>query len=91
MDLRFYSISLLLSIILVLGTAQTTPKPATCSLACGASEDPVCGSNGVTYKNNCRYDCAKTRNMRLRVIQRGKCGDLSLGDFRRGQKNPASG
>jgi len=52
---------------------------ATCS--CDNSEDPVCASNGVTYKNSCRFDCTKKRVKRLRVVKRGKCAGMTRNQY----------
>ncbi|CAG7822212.1 unnamed protein product [Allacma fusca] len=53
---------------------------ATCS--CDNSDDPVCASNGVTYKNSCRFDCSKKRVKRLRIIKRGRCSGVTLNQYR---------
>lgn len=35
--------------------------------------EPICGSDGKTYSNQCRFNCAKKFNRALEVISRGEC------------------
>lgn len=35
--------------------------------------DPVCGSDGKTYQNECLLNCARIQNPYLSVIRRGRC------------------
>ncbi|CAG7723153.1 unnamed protein product, partial [Allacma fusca] len=39
---------------------MTRNKKSTCDCRY-AADSPLCASNGVTYPNMCRFDCAKTR------------------------------
>lgn len=36
---------------------------------------PVCGNNGVTYLNKCKYKCAADRNPKLRLKFLGSCNE----------------
>ncbi|CAL8090365.1 unnamed protein product [Orchesella dallaii] len=56
--------------------ATTVNAKRTC--ACDDTEEtPVCASNGVTYKNGCRFECAKARVNRLRQIKQGRCSQTT--------------
>lgn len=37
---------------------------------------PVCGSNGVTYSNQCFYKCEKERNKSLSIKALSRCDEL---------------
>ncbi|CEL93806.1 unnamed protein product [Vitrella brassicaformis CCMP3155] len=39
---------------------------------------PVCGSNGITYRNMCAFTRAKCRNSKIRVTARNRCGFTSV-------------
>lgn len=44
---------------------------------CGCSKDlpydPVCGGNGVTYKNECLFECAMEKNWDVEYMYHGEC------------------
>ncbi|KAL0871424.1 hypothetical protein ABMA27_005154 [Loxostege sticticalis] len=40
---------------------------------CDDKHSPVCGSDGVTYDNDCWLNCATQHNSRLRIIHSGFC------------------
>ncbi|OXA44359.1 uncharacterized protein LOC110857730 [Folsomia candida] len=66
------------SIYRTVPTLVTTPSPAKSSksrtCACGDETASVCASNGITYQNRCKFDCAKTRVSRVRIVGDGPCG-----------------
>lgn len=34
---------------------------------------PVCGSNGVTYANECEFNCVKVYEMSLSIVKEDEC------------------
>lgn len=47
------------------------PSPCICKDTCKY----VCGSDGITYGNDCILKCAQRRNPKLKKIADNKCGD----------------
>lgn len=53
-----------------------TTRPSTggrCNPVCPRRYDPVCGSNGVTYANDCLLEYAMCTNPSIQKVQNGKC------------------
>ncbi|ODM98940.1 putative protein-related modular calcium-binding protein 1 [Orchesella cincta] len=62
----------------ILQPNATTSLNAKRTCACDDTEEtPICASNGVTYKNGCRFECAKARVSRLRQIKQGRCSQAT--------------
>ncbi|GAB6028860.1 hypothetical protein CHUAL_004669 [Chamberlinius hualienensis] len=40
---------------------------------CPSSSNPVCGTDGITYRNKCQLDCARRYQPALRVRHDGRC------------------
>ncbi|TMW55257.1 hypothetical protein Poli38472_013148 [Pythium oligandrum] len=60
-----------------------TPEPAAgCSKICPSSYSPVCGTNGVTYANKCKFEVAKCtiRIATLAIKSEGECTAASSDD-----------
>lgn len=61
------------------GSCQMTPEGPECICAdfCAENFSPVCGSDGVTYPNNCYLTRAACRmNMEITVVSEGNCGKV---------------
>lgn len=39
--------------------------------------NPVCGSDGRTYPNDCELNCARLNNFNLVILRRGRCDEGS--------------
>ncbi|XP_060064905.1 four-domain proteases inhibitor-like [Ylistrum balloti] len=46
---------------------------------CAEDYDPVCGSNGVTYMNECEYEQVRCMHNSLTIASRGPCAPLLVG------------
>ncbi|XP_033747842.1 ovoinhibitor-like [Pecten maximus] len=46
---------------------------------CEEDYDPVCGSNGVTYMNECEYEQVRCMHNSLTIVSRGPCTPLVVG------------
>jgi len=53
---------------------QTTTTKRAFVCKCEDTAEPICANNGVTYNNMCRFECAKHKVTRLRVVKEGDCG-----------------
>lgn len=51
--------------------AQATAEALWC--ACTREYDPICGSDKVTYANDCNFKCATRRKSALSLVHRGEC------------------
>lgn len=72
----------LLKVIAILGVAALAMQPAySASIrnACICNLiilDPICGSDGQTYSNDCEFNCAKQLNRNLEIFSKGECGEI---------------
>lgn len=46
--------------------------------ACTRVFAPVCGSNGITYANQCTFNCAKKSNKNLVIEHQGECREIHI-------------
>ncbi|CAL8101651.1 unnamed protein product [Orchesella dallaii] len=53
--------------------AQVGIGPNNPGCFCTFQYDPVCGSNGQTYSNNCQLECDRNRYPNLQLVRRGMC------------------
>ncbi|GAB6033585.1 hypothetical protein CHUAL_013588 [Chamberlinius hualienensis] len=71
---RGYSTIVILTLILLLyveGDVLKATGNGTCK--CFDSYRPVCGTDHVTYRNDCELLCARRRNLKLRKLQDSPC------------------
>lgn len=60
-------------------TASGTTVKAKCNPICARVYEPVCGSNSVTYANQCLLDYASCKNPRVSKFSDGKCAAKKKG------------
>lgn len=54
--------------------ASAIPEPrGRSSCACPRMYDPICGSNGITYGNECTFLCAQSKRTDLKMVRRDAC------------------
>lgn len=66
-------------------TVRTVPIPYPAQkerepCACPDVYDPVCGSDGKTYANECELNCEKRYNTDLTVVKSGSCDEVIVMD-----------
>ena len=49
-----------------------------CNSTCSTGWDPVCGSNGITYENECYFNKAACINPALTLASRSQCGEQGI-------------
>lgn len=61
--------------VLVLQPIDTATIGSDSNAVCRCTREysPICGSNNITYDNNCVFDCAKQQNQQLSVQFNGIC------------------
>eukprot|EP00933_Yihiella_yeosuensis_P084572 TRINITY_DN99127_c0_g1_i1.p1 TRINITY_DN99127_c0_g1~~TRINITY_DN99127_c0_g1_i1.p1 ORF type:complete len:151 (-),score=2.19 TRINITY_DN99127_c0_g1_i1:3-455(-) len=66
------------------GHKSSTFENRDCSLMCPMNYAPVCGSDGMTYSNECRLKVAAcVGNADITVVHEGKCEPATGGTLRR--------
>lgn len=53
--------------------AAIDPRRNDRSCICTREYEPLCGTNGVTYSNNCLFNCGKAKNPELEIDHYGVC------------------
>lgn len=78
----YVSLVLMISFVIVISStieASAIPEPdnspsrGRSSCACPRMYDPICGSNGITYGNECTFLCAARKRTDLRIVRRDAC------------------
>lgn len=62
-----------LRIIKIVSCDQVSPVMKREPCICPLNYSPLCGSDGVTYPNECHFNCEKLYNFNLIIIKAGKC------------------
>ena len=55
--------------------STTTPKTVQCETVCTSDFFPICGSDGITYKNQCLFKVATCLNPKMKLRNHGPCYD----------------
>ena len=55
--------------------STTTPKTVQCETVCTSDLFPICGSDGITYKNHCLFKVATCFNPKMKLRNHGPCYD----------------
>lgn len=72
------SIKLIVIVGIVASVMQSTQSAVignTC--ICTREYNPLCGSDGRTYSNECEFNCAKKFNRNLEIFKRGECDEIN--------------
>ncbi|XP_068215107.1 serine protease inhibitor dipetalogastin-like [Palaemon carinicauda] len=59
--------------------SPSQPEEERCSRICPFNYQPVCGSDGVTYTNECTFDVASCKDPNLSLRNVGSCASIALG------------
>lgn len=70
----------LASFVILLANAASIKTPDD-SCVCTREYVPICGSDNVTYDNNCVFECEKKNNKGLEALFDGECGDRANPDM----------
>lgn len=73
--MRFFAlIAVCLFALLALTAAQVEEAIQAASVcACPRNYQPLCGSDGHTYSNQCDLNCAKSKGRAITVTKKGRC------------------
>lgn len=66
--------AVMMAVALCVGLLVCSAHASTCERACSSEYNPVCGSNGFTYPNECKLQEAACENQVLRLVHDGECG-----------------
>lgn len=77
--MKFLGVIVFVSLCLTEIYCAVSVYPST-TCRCASNLDPVCGSNGRMYDNECLFICEATRDRDLKVCCKGRCGDCRGGD-----------
>lgn len=75
----YVTVVLMISIVVIISLtieASAIPEPgpySRSSCACPRMYDPICGSNGITYGNECTFLCAARKKADLTILKRDAC------------------
>lgn len=81
-QISYVTVVLMVSIVVIISStieASAFPEPENgrskgrSLCACPRMYDPICGSNGITYGNECTFLCAQNKLSDLRMVKRDAC------------------
>lgn len=59
-------------VVQLINSASITPTGCSCT----REYHPVCGSDSITYSNDCLFQCARLQNTHLKIRSYGSCDEL---------------
>lgn len=75
--ISYVTVALMMAIVAIIAStieASAIPEPySRSSCACPRMYDPICGSNGITYGNECTFLCAARKKTDLTITKRDAC------------------